>query len=78
VSEVVYVPLGPVADWFVRNAPAIAPRRVSAKTCTHPQRFIHKLPPCRVTLRGRKSRPGYPEDPRTSREHLRRARLGNC
>jgi len=43
---------------------------------THPQGFIHKLPPCRVTLRGRKSRPaGYPEDPRSLGEHLRRARL---
>jgi hypothetical protein len=34
------------------------------------------LPPCRVTLRGRKSRPaGYPESPKTLGEHLRRTRL---
>ena len=34
------------------------------------------MPPCRVTLRGRKSRPaGYPESPKTLGEHLRRARL---
>jgi transcriptional regulator with XRE-family HTH domain len=37
---------------------------------------VHKVPPCRVTLRGRKSRPpGYPEQPRTVGEHLKRARL---
>jgi hypothetical protein len=45
------------------------------KRCAQPQGFIHKLPPCRITLRGRKSKPGHPEDPKTLGEHLRRARL---
>jgi site-specific DNA recombinase len=40
------------------------------KRCMNPQRFIHKLAPCRVTLRGCKSRPGNPEDPKTLGEHL--------
>jgi transcriptional regulator with XRE-family HTH domain len=54
----------------------IRPRRVSDKRCTQPQGFIHKLPSCRVTLRGRKSRPpGYPESPQTLGEHLRQVRL---
>ncbi len=40
------------------------------------QGFMHKLPSCRVTLRGRKSKvAGYPENPKTLGEHLRRARL---
>ena len=36
---------------------------------------MHKLPACRVTLRGRKSRPGYSNDPKTLGEHLLRVRL---
>jgi len=37
-----------------------------------PQGCVHLLS---LTLRGRVSRPGYPEDPKTLGEHLRRARL---
>ena len=42
---------------------------------TNPQGFIHKLAPCRVTLRGRKSRTGHAENSKTLGEHLYRARL---
>jgi len=55
----------------VRNPAA----KADHKRATHPQGFIHELPPGRVTLRGRKSRPGYPKDLRALGEHLRRARL---
>ena len=42
----------------------------------NPWGCVHKVPLCRVTLRGRKSRPpGYPEHPKTVGEHLKRARL---
>jgi hypothetical protein len=47
----------------------------STERATHAQGFVHKVPPCRITLRGRKSRPGYPENHKTLGEHLRRARL---
>ena len=55
--------------------PLPPPLQDAGNLCTHPKGFIHKLPPCRVTLRGRKSQPGYPEDARILGEHLRRARL---
>src|SRR5258708_23424008 len=42
---------------------------------TNPQGFIHKLAPCRVTLRGRKSRTGHAENSKTLGEHLYRARF---
>jgi len=36
---------------------------------------IPAFPFCHVTLRGRKPRPGYPEEPKTIGEHLRKRRL---
>lgn len=39
------------------------------------RRGIPAFPFCHVTLRGRKPRSGYPEEPRTLGEHLKRRRL---
>jgi transcriptional regulator with XRE-family HTH domain len=39
------------------------------------RRGIPAFPFCHVTLRGRKPRPGYPEEPKTLGEHLRKRRV---